>query len=287
MTSRMHPERLSSDRFMRSTEAIRAFRHHLVEPVGVHWHEFYELNYTISGHGTHIVNGGHRALSPGSVFLLTPADFHEVRPADDQHLHGFNVIFDKQLLKLPVQALLFEHASADRTPWAVDELHECAEDFSRLWREAEEGRVGHGLIMESALQCILVTLARRWSAERRDSPECRQREREPGIRQALLYIDHHFREPLSLAEAAQQAHLSPNYFSERFHQTAGQSFQRYLQTRRLRFAHSLLAATSLPITEVCHASGFNNLSHFGRVFRRHFGQSPSAWRRTAADGAVS
>lgn len=286
MTLRTHPERLSSDRFMRSTEAIRVFRQDFVESVGVHWHEFYELNFTISGYGTHIVNGNHRTLSPGSVFLLTPADVHEIRPAGDQHLHGFNVIFEKQLLKVPVQPLLFGHASTGVTPWVVDDLHECAEDFSRLWQEAEEGEVGHELVMESALQCILVTLARRWSAERRDSPECCLDGQEP-IRQALLYIDRHFREPLSLAEVAQQAYLSPNYFSERFHQVAGQSFQSYLQTRRLRFAHSLLAATTLPITEICHASGFNDLSHFGRAFKRHFGQSPSACRRTAVVEAVS
>ncbi len=55
----------------------------------------------------------------------------------------------------------------------------------------------------------------------------------------------------------------------------GTSFQTYLQDRRLRFAHSLLTATALAVTEVCHAAGFNNLSHFGRVYRRHYGTPPS------------
>ena len=92
---------------------------------------------------------------------------------------------------------------------------------------------------------------------------------------AVLYVDRHFRESLTLADVAARAHLSPNYFSERFRQYTGTSFQLYLQECRLRFARSLLASTSLSVSEVCHAAGFNSLSHFGRAFRRRYGVAPS------------
>jgi AraC-like DNA-binding protein len=82
-----------------------------------------------------------------------------------------------------------------------------------------------------------------------------------------------------LADVAQHAHLSPNYASERFRQLAGEPFQTYLQSRRLRFARSLLDSTNLDVTEICHASGFNNLSHFGRAYRRRYGEAPSRTRR--------
>jgi transcriptional regulator GlxA family with amidase domain len=98
----------------------------------------------------------------------------------------------------------------------------------------------------------------------------------------VSYVDRHFREPLTLADAAAQAHLSANYFSERFRQYTGTSFQTYLQERRLRFARSLLASTSLPVTEVCHAAGFHNLSHFGRAYRQRYGVSPSGRRPAGA-----
>jgi AraC-like DNA-binding protein len=97
----------------------------------------------------------------------------------------------------------------------------------------------------------------------------------------VLYVDRHFREPISLAAAAARAHLSPNYFSERFRDFTGQPFQVYLQERRLRVARSLLASTKLSVTEVCHAAGFNSLSHFGRAFRRRYGVPPSARRDSA------
>jgi AraC family transcriptional regulator, positive regulator of tynA and feaB len=61
----------------------------------------------------------------------------------------------------------------------------------------------------------------------------------------------------------------------------GQSFGRYLWQRRLQRAAELLRAPAAPrITEVAHACGFEDSSHFARAFRRRFGQTPGAWRRS-------
>jgi AraC family transcriptional regulator, positive regulator of tynA and feaB len=60
----------------------------------------------------------------------------------------------------------------------------------------------------------------------------------------------------------------------------GQSFGRYLWQRRLQRAAELLQAPSAPrVTDVAHACGFEDSSHFARAFRRQFGQTPGAWRR--------
>jgi transcriptional regulator GlxA family with amidase domain len=133
--------------------------------------------------------------------------------------------------------------------------------------------MGSAQVTEALVACLVVELARRRGV---DDP---RRERAPAaqddVRAAVLYVDRHFREPLTLAEVAAHAHLSPNYFSERFRHYTGTSFQTYLQECRLRFARSLLASTSLSVSEVCHAAGFNSLSHFGRAFRRRYGAPPS------------
>lgn len=100
------------------------------------------------------------------------------------------------------------------------------------------------------------------------------------LRRALLYVHHHFRENVTLAEAASRAGFTPNYFSECFHQAMGISFQNYLLALRLRLSKSLLRASDMSVTEICYASGFHTLSHFQRVFKRQYGLTPSAYRRT-------
>ena len=101
---------------------------------------------------------------------------------------------------------------------------------------------------------------------------------------ALVYLHLHYREPITLQAAAEQVALSPNYFSQCFRSATGVTFQRYLQSLRLRFAKSLLSVSALPVTDICYASGFQTLSHFERAFRREFGRSPTAWRSMSITG---
>jgi AraC-like DNA-binding protein len=62
-------------------------------------------------------------------------------------------------------------------------------------------------------------------------------------------------------------------------------FGAYLQDVRLRFALSVLQSSSVSITEACYISGFSNLSHFTRVFKKKFGYSPRESRRLFTDPA--
>ncbi len=137
-------------------------------------------------------------------------------------------------------------------------------------------------MMHAVLDCIVVELGRQSPAGLRSGQAWGHELEAPDIKRAVLYVDRHFRSPLTLAGVAAQAHLSPNYFSERFRAFTGTSFQRYLRQRRLRFARSLLASTSLGITEICHASGFNSLSHFGRAYRDWYGETPTDSRGDSA-----
>jgi transcriptional regulator GlxA family with amidase domain len=65
------------------------------------------------------------------------------------------------------------------------------------------------------------------------------------MRRALRYVERHFREPLTLAQVAAVAQLSPHWFSEQFRQATGDSFQSHVKRRRLQFARALLDSTEL------------------------------------------
>jgi AraC-like DNA-binding protein len=242
----------------------------------VHWHDYYELVYVRSGTAEHVVNGVPYRLVPGSAFMLTPADFHEIIPDSTDGLTCYNVVIDPSALdELQLQELL--PVQTDGSVWMVPAHPEAEADFGRLWSEAQQQQPGTAALRQALLRCILIEFARRCDHPRGARGD-RPYRADSGIPQAIAYIDHHFREPLTLADVAAQAHLSPNYFSERFREVTGTSFQAYLQQRRLRFARSLLAATDLGVTEACHAAGFNSVSHFGRAYRRRYGQAPSAYR---------
>ncbi|HZI18163.1 MAG TPA: AraC family transcriptional regulator [Pyrinomonadaceae bacterium] len=102
-----------------------------------------------------------------------------------------------------------------------------------------------------------------------------------GIRLAVEFIESHFAEPISLDDAARVASYSRCHFSKLFREQTGLGFVACLTRVRLRRAAELLARTELPVTEVALEAGFNDLSHFERVFRAEHRRSPTAFRRLA------
>lgn len=52
----------------------------------------------------------------------------------------------------------------------------------------------------------------------------------------------------------------------------------FVTRHRLETACRLLKDPSLQVSDVCYESGFNDIPHFNRSFRRQFGVSPSAYR---------
>jgi AraC family transcriptional regulator len=86
-------------------------------------------------------------------------------------------------------------------------------------------------------------------------------------------------QPLTLGEMARVACLSPNHFLRSFKQLFSQTPHQYLTGLRLARAEELLAATDLPVTEICFAVGFESLGSFSTLFRRRVGVSPQAYRR--------
>jgi AraC-like DNA-binding protein len=83
-----------------------------------------------------------------------------------------------------------------------------------------------------------------------------------------------FAEPLTLERVSREAGMSPFHFSRVFRDLAGVSPHRFLVQVRLASAARRLREGS-SVTDACYASGFNNLSHFIRTFRRAYGVPPS------------
>ena len=223
-------ERYTADTLLAPAAQVSVTRQQ-VRRVDVHWHDFYELVHVTGGRAVHRLNGAPGELRSGSTFLLTPADFHEISTESDEPLSYFNVVVDPGLIEGRLDDPLL--SGLERTAWTLSDAADLGPDFRRLWDESALDRPGALGMMEAVLRCILIELARRCTpgaAQCRTGPVPRE---QPDVRKAVLFVDRHFREPLSLAGVAAQVHLSPNYFSECFREFTGTSFQTYLQLRRL------------------------------------------------------
>lgn len=80
---------------------------------------------------------------------------------------------------------------------------------------------------------------------------------------------------------AEASGVSEAHFARSFKQAFGIPPHRYLLTRRIEQASTLLRDTDQPITDIAFATGWESLGTFGRIFRDITGKSPSALRREA------
>jgi len=85
-------------------------------------------------------------------------------------------------------------------------------------------------------------------------------------------------EPLSLAQLAREAALSPFHFLRLFRAAFGRTPHQYLTQVRLEAAKRLLLDDA-PVTDVCFEVGFQSLGSFSALFARRVGAPPSAFRR--------
>lgn len=103
----------------------------------------------------------------------------------------------------------------------------------------------------------------------------------PGrLRRVMQAIEEQLREPISVAELARLAGLSRAHFTRAFESATGQTPHRFILGRRLMRAREMLETTDLDLASIAVQLGFSSHSHLATAFRRAFGTTPSAYRRS-------
>ena len=222
-------------------------------------------------------------VQDGRETLIRPGEFAIYDTTRPYELH-FDAAFTQVILQVPrdmlqrritgTEALTAISFGSDRP------LQKLAHDFVyQLCQSADRIEPGHGVrLAEQAVDLVAMALSDRLGAQPLPSTH----------RSALLYrikahVRAHLADPdLSLGETAAAVGISPRYVNELLSDEAT-SFQRFVLSERLAQCERDLSSPILAhrhISEIAFGWGFNDLSHFGRVFREHFGVSPRDFRQS-------
>jgi len=100
-----------------------------------------------------------------------------------------------------------------------------------------------------------------------------------GLQRALRYLAKHFHEELSLSDLSEQAFMSASHLSHLFKAELGESFKGLLNLLRIEKAQQMLTdENAMRITDVAFESGFGDLSHFTKTFKKIAGCNPKDYR---------
>ena len=98
------------------------------------------------------------------------------------------------------------------------------------------------------------------------------------LKEVIDYIKDNLSKKLTQAELSSLVHMSPHYFATLFKQSMGITPHQYVMKCRIEKAKQLLLRQDLTIVQVAGKVGFENQSHFTRVFRQYIGTTPKRFR---------
>ncbi len=136
--------------------------------------------------------------------------------------------------------------------------------------------------LNELLNALVKNLADGWVGKGSELKEEKDRKEpfcQPVMKNALRYIEGHYREDIRLGQVAKYVGLNPSYFSTLFKQEMGINFSHYLTKRRIDEACRLLLETNMSLVAVASELGFDNQSYFSRIFRQQLGTSPKLYRQ--------
>ncbi|MBD2865980.1 AraC family transcriptional regulator [Paenibacillus oceani] len=260
-------------------------KHH--EMPGLHLHPHYEIYYLLSGCKQYFINGRSYKLNQGDIIFVNRFELHQtnnIQSDTDRILIYFQECFVRPALaaqSYEVLSILFQSQHCVLS-LNVEQQAVVEQLLYAMLREQKEKPPGHELVIQSMLIQMMVYVSRlivlyrkSQSNDEVSQPFDPNFERVSSI---LTYINEHYRENITLDLLTQQFFLSPYYISRMFHKLTGYSVVQYVNRVRITQAQRQLRESNDKITDICTQIGYSNSTHFGTMFRKYTGTTPSEYR---------
>jgi AraC-like DNA-binding protein len=222
-----------------------------------HVHQGLELVLVGTGRCSVLVDGQLVSGGVGDLFVLPPHIPHNQSNEGLVETRYLEVLLPARVLAPQTRVL---HVGTDTPLWRwMDELVDL------FWRN-DPAMPGLALAVVATVVAI----------ERQTRTEAALH---PGLATALRRLEADFLEPLTVADVAKAAGISPSHCTALFRARFGCGVMAYRQRRRLELAMRLLADPYLPVAAVGAACGYPDANAFTRLFRAQHGLSPRRWRQ--------
>lgn len=250
-----------------------------------HWHQDVELIYVITGSVQVGINSESWLLQAGDMAICSSGDIHYY---DSTGLESsmLLVIFNPQTIGAPggwpghLRLLSPYVGNAGRPDTDGGHLaNKAAELMHELLREERDKSAHYETIMLGLLYQLSGLILRHVPSEPLTLPQShRFSGSRQAMREALDYLEEHWSRPITLEEAARQAHMSVYHFSRTFKHTTGMSLPSYLNSIRVDRAEELIRTSDQTMLDIALECGFTNVRTFNRAFRQLRGCAPSSLR---------
>ena len=252
--------------------------------VHIHYND-YEVYYLLEGERCYFIGTKIYHLKQGSLVFIRRNVIHKTALSREAHHDRILLEISRSYLEsvfaITGELTLHDFFQDDCIILSLEseEQNFITELLLALGRELGTKNSGFRLLAKSLVAELFIYAKR---MENKTNPSASSRTDDPRhrqIEQIACYIAENCCSPLSLNSIAEQFYMNKCYLSRIFKEITGFTVNGYLHARRIQKARSLLIQNSMNISEVSEAAGYENLTYFERVFKKHTGMSPLEYRR--------
>jgi AraC-like DNA-binding protein len=252
-----------------------------------HYHNNYEISFITEGAGKRIIADSIEDFQPGDLVFIGK-NLPHVWIADKEHAnvsHTFESVFlqftsdilHPQLLALPefkyvARALVLSERGLQITGETLNEISK--------WMLQMPYMEGFDRIIHFYMILDIIGRSTHWNPLA--SKEYMKTRFTPGNKRVAKiheYLMNNYKYEVDLNQLAKIINMTESALCRFFKSNTGMTLFEYLNRIKTDFACKLLMNNDLSILEVCLDSGYNNLSHFNKQFKKNTGLSPSEYRK--------
>ena len=225
-----------------------------------HCHSSFEMIAVLKGDVSIMLEGRVYRLKENQQILIPPLSYHAITVGAGGTYRRVTALFEGDAIPDVLRFKLGE-----RDVGIAISSSSCAETLRGLCQASDPSfyaPLAHSLMIQLFYDALL-------SPDRQTGMQA-----DPFLQSALSYIDDHLGDKISLDELAAHTSRSKSSFCHLFEQKMNLSPKQYILQKKLALADKLLGEGTSPSATAARV-GYENYSDFYRMYKKHFGSSPT------------
>lgn len=248
-----------------------------------HYHNTYEIYYLLEGQRYYFIKDRTYLVKKGDIILINKYDIHRTLYASSNEHERILIKFKEDYLAKINKNIVSEYnifESLQNGPnvlrLSINQQSFIENILSKLLSEYNSNFKESILYTQTLLLELLINLNRYSSkAGNLTYPNPLHKK----VSEIVKFINENYYLDLSIELLAEKFSISTSYISKIFKEVTDTTIIQYVNNIRIKEAQKLLRNSTMNVTEISLEVGFNNLTHFGRVFKQKTNLSPLKYRQ--------
>jgi AraC family transcriptional regulator, transcriptional activator of pobA len=268
----------------RTMEEIEGYQKSSVKSTPPHRHNYYTIIWVKKGKGTHNIDFRKYEVMPDTIYFLTPEQVHDLQL--EKGAEGYVLLFTPDFTMEYGLSLQFIENTGfffrcdDLAPFHIPKDVDSSnlEHLVHHIRDEFNGTSPYYLDAIGSWLKLFLLECKRLSMQMSQLPEPRTSTRAVLVKQFRDLLETNYHKWHKVADYARELHITPNYLNEVLSIETGTSAKDFILDRIMLEAKRFAGFAELSAKEVAYTLGFEDPSHFSKLFRQHQDKSFTDFR---------